>query len=215
MTSTKPSDPAYTKLKDLMMAGTLQAGQRVTQNELLHLLQQSLGPIRTALARLETEGFVRILPQRGIQIIEPTISAFRNGMQVRIALEKEAWSKFATTADDAMLAAMEEFHRDVLAKADQQITAELLEAATRYDHRMHDDVVAAMGNELLLGIFRVTCQRNVLLRSDGGRIVARTIKGTTQEHLAIIHACRERNPEAAARAVESHLMSAVYRFMKI
>jgi DNA-binding GntR family transcriptional regulator len=88
----------------------LRAGQFVTQKELLDHLQMSLGPVRTALARLESEGFVQILAQRGIQIVEPSISLYRNITQVRIALEKEAWSKFAATPSDQAFELTGRFH---------------------------------------------------------------------------------------------------------
>lgn len=215
MSMRKPSDPAYTKFKELLFSRTLRPGQFVTQKELLDHLGMSLGPVRTALARLEADGFIQILPHRGIQIVEPSLALFRNVTQVRIALEKEAWGRFALTADDETLSRIERFHIEAMEKANGKITPDLLREVSDFDRWMHDAAVEAMNNTLFFHLYRINLERLLLIRPDQGHISAHTIGTTMQEHLAMVRGCIARDPAAAAKAVETHLMSAVHRFMNM
>lgn len=210
----KPSDPPYDKFKSLLFSGTLKAGQFVTQKELINHLEMSLGPVRTALARLESDGFIQILPQRGIQIAEPSLALFRNIIQIRIALEKEAWTKFALNANDEILEEFERVHLEFIEIAENdKITSDVLRAATDYDRKMHDRVVSAMNNDLFLRLFQTNIERMILIRPDRGNIKASTLLGTMNEHLAMIQGCIERDPSAVVKAIEAHLMSSVHRFV--
>ena len=216
----RPSDIAYDKIKELLFASTLRAGQFVTQNDLLGHVQMSLGPVRTALARLEVEGFIRILPQKGVQVVEPSISLYRDITHVRLVMEKEAWGKFAQDANADRLEGMERRHRDLMARAERKITAALLREASEYDRSMHIDVVGSLGNDLFRDIFRVNLERLMIIRpgfgdgtSRGNHIRESTLLLVLQEHLDVIRACIARKPEAAIAAAEIHLTNSFHRFM--
>ena len=212
----KTIDPPYEAFKKLLFSDVLKAGQFVTQKELLDLTKAPLGPLRTALVRLEVEGFIQVLPQRGIQIAGPSFELFRNITQVRLALEKEAWTKYALSADDETLAEEERYHLDLIDKIEAKtVTPALLKSTTAHDREMHDKVIAALHNDLYLRIFRINMERILLIRPDRGNINANSILFTTQEHLAIIRGCIERDVSVVSKAVETHLMSAVHRFLKL
>ena len=58
----------YQYLRHSMMQGTLKPGSSIKTAEIIKELGISRTPVRDALIRLEAEGFVTILPQRGVLI---------------------------------------------------------------------------------------------------------------------------------------------------
>jgi len=57
---------AYLHLKDLILEGELKAGDRLVERELAERLNISRTPIREALFRLESQGFVKTVPRKGV-----------------------------------------------------------------------------------------------------------------------------------------------------
>ncbi|MEH6726120.1 MAG: GntR family transcriptional regulator, partial [Hyphomicrobiales bacterium] len=59
---------AYHAFIDHLFSGDIRPGSMVSQRELCEILDIPLNPMREALKRLEAENFVKLIPQRGIQI---------------------------------------------------------------------------------------------------------------------------------------------------
>lgn len=213
----RPADgkSAYEVFRELLVAYKLQPGQMITQKELLGLMGMSLGPVRKALARLEAEGFVRILPQHGIKIIEPSLSLFKNITQVRIALEKEAWARFAVTAAEDRLAQYIKDHEAFAEECCQRVTQDIIERVSKYDREMHNSVIKDMNNERFDEIYRIALETTLFMRPDKGYVRPYTIKNTLNEHLTILHAAERQDILALLEAVEHHIMGSVHRFVAL
>jgi len=56
------------RLRDLILSGEFEAGQRMSPDELASLLKVSAMPIREALQTLATEGLLDVLPRRGYRV---------------------------------------------------------------------------------------------------------------------------------------------------
>ncbi|MCQ6273667.1 GntR family transcriptional regulator [Bacillus sp. V3B] len=63
---------AYLHLKDLILEGELKAGDRLVERELAEKLNISRTPIREALFRLESLGFVKTVPRKGVIVADIT-----------------------------------------------------------------------------------------------------------------------------------------------
>lgn len=55
----------YKVLREEIILGRLMPGERITENQLCQRFSCSRSPVREALSRLHTEGFVEVLPRRG------------------------------------------------------------------------------------------------------------------------------------------------------
>lgn len=66
---------AYNQLRDLILSGELQPGERVTERGLHGRLGFGASPVRDALARLDSEGLVSTLPRRGYRISPLTLQS--------------------------------------------------------------------------------------------------------------------------------------------
>ena len=199
---------AYEKLLDLLSNHQLKPGQILSQKELVELAGMTLSPVRLALARLETEGIVTILPQHGIKLVEPSLDLFKNLLQIRITIEKEAWSQFAVNTPenvfDEMIAAQESFLKECEGPMSDALLAEI----TRYDQGMHKMVVEAMGNDRLTEMFRVLNVTINFLRADRGDLRPNNARNSVSVHLEMLHAAKKREIWQLVEIVERHILNA-------
>ncbi|WP_026585001.1 GntR family transcriptional regulator [Bacillus sp. J33] len=96
----------YLHIKDLILDGEFKAGDRLVERELAERLNISRTPIREALFRLESQGFVKTVPRKGVivsdisekEIIEVfTILSSLEVLAAKLAVQKlddETKSKF-------------------------------------------------------------------------------------------------------------------------
>jgi DNA-binding GntR family transcriptional regulator len=75
---TSLSDQVYDYLRRQMNQGELIPGSTINIGEIAKQLGISKTPLRDALIHLELEGFVSILPRRGVQVNELTIADVKN-----------------------------------------------------------------------------------------------------------------------------------------
>jgi DNA-binding GntR family transcriptional regulator len=196
---------AYDRFEQQLVASRLRPGQFVSQRELAAITGLPLGAIREVIPRLEAEGLLRTVPQRGLQIANVDVRMIRNAFQLRAMIEKEAAAHFALTATDAQLDALESAHRDVLRRARDGITSALLSDAQAVDWGLHDAMVDALGNEIISALYRVNSLRIRLIRLDRVTLDADVLTPAMEEHLALIAALRTRDPRLAVAALDAHL----------
>ena len=217
-----PPDPprqlrwqAYERFRQQLLAAKIRPGQFVSQRELAALTSLPLGAIREVIPRLEAEGLLVTVPQRGLQIANVDVKLVRNAFALRVALEKEAAAHFALSASDADLDALEAAHRDILRQAARGITPALLDAAQAVDWGLHDTMIDALGNEIISSIYRVNSLRIRLIRLDRVTLDKASLRPAMQEHLDFLAALRTRDPTRAVVAIEQHLTSARNRALGI
>ena len=80
-------DEAYDRIKQLIQTQVFKPGTFLSERELAARLGMSKTPVRSALERLQTEGFVQIAPQQGAVVREPSLHEIVDMIDFRIALE--------------------------------------------------------------------------------------------------------------------------------
>ena len=95
---TKLRERAYDAFTQHLLRAEIKPGQFVSQRELVALTGQPLGAIRELIPRLEAEGLIVTVPQRGLQILPVDIELIRNAFQFRLILEREAVAAFTQDA---------------------------------------------------------------------------------------------------------------------
>jgi DNA-binding GntR family transcriptional regulator len=78
---------AYEELKRRILQGQFAPGAFLSERQLSREFGMSKTPIRAALERLEGEGFVRVSPNQGIVVSEPSIHELVDVMEVRQVIE--------------------------------------------------------------------------------------------------------------------------------
>jgi DNA-binding GntR family transcriptional regulator len=81
------ADHAHADIRAAIIRGDFAPGSMLSESTLAASLSMSRTPVRTALGRLQDEGFITIYPQRGALVRELTNDEVRESAQVRHALE--------------------------------------------------------------------------------------------------------------------------------
>ncbi|RUU11083.1 GntR family transcriptional regulator, partial [Mesorhizobium sp. USDA-HM6] len=121
-------EKAYASFTRHLLARDLRPGQFVSQRELVAFTGLPLGAIREIVPRLEAEGLLTTIPQRGMQIAHIDISLIREAFQFRLFMEREAVALFAVNASDAEIARLRREHEEMLAQALAQTATPEMEA---------------------------------------------------------------------------------------
>jgi DNA-binding GntR family transcriptional regulator len=209
----KLREKAYHAFKQRLLSRDILPGQFVTQRELVDVTGLTLGAIRELVPRLEAEGLIRTVPQRGMQVAHIDLPLIRDAFQFRMIIEKEAMALFVAGASDADLAAIEAAHRSVIERGRQGITPALLAEAQAIDWGLHDTIVDAMGNEIVAKAYRVNAIKIRLIRQQDIRIHDSIMLGVMEEHMRIVAAMVARDAAGAVQALEAHIRHAWARAM--
>ncbi|MEO5784265.1 MAG: GntR family transcriptional regulator [Casimicrobiaceae bacterium] len=199
---------AYDRFEQQLLASRIRPGQFLSQRELAALTDLPLGAIREVIPRLEAEGLLRTVPQRGLQVATVDVRLIRNAFQLRLMIEKEAAAHFAQNASDTQLESLATAHESIVRRAAAGVTAALLRDAQAVDWGLHDAMVDALGNEIVSALYRVNSLRIRLIRLDRVILDADVLAPAMAEHLALIAALRTREPLRAVAAIEAHIAHA-------
>jgi DNA-binding GntR family transcriptional regulator len=205
---------AHDRFMDRLYSGALRPAQLVSQRELCALLDLPLGPIREALKRLEGEGIVTLIPQRGIKILDIDEKTINDAFQMRLLVEIEAVRIFTERGDIAVATELRERTRATGEKDRPRAALNLdeINAVTALDHEMHRLFVSAMQNDFATELFD-----RVLGRLRLSRLVFRlrnyTDERAIREHLSILDAVIEGDGARAAEAMTLHLKASWRRAM--
>lgn len=80
---------------------------------------------------------------------------------------------------------------------------------------MHDQMIDALGNDIISAIYRTNSIKIRLIRSEDTRMLPELVVSVMDEHLAILDALIARDADRAEAALEAHLDSAKRRAVRI
>lgn len=211
----KLRERAYERFTRHLLALDIKPGQFITQRELVALTGLTLGAIREMIPRLEADGLIVTVPQRGLQIAQLDVKMVRNAFQLRALIEREAVAQFTRRASADEIAALSEALARVTRRAERGATPSLLEAAQAVDWGFHDAIVDALGNALISSIYRVNSIKIRLIRLERVVLSPETLWPALTEHAAIMRAIEARDEKRAVAALDRHITSARNRAMGI
>lgn len=211
----KLRERAYTRFTEQLMAREIRPGQFVSQRELVDITGLPLGAIRELVPRLEAEGLIQTVPQRGMQVAHVDLNLIRNAFQFRLFLEKEAAALYAQNASDAAIAAQRAAHEAIIKRAKAGGDATLIADAEATDRVLHEAIIDHLDNEIISKAFRVNWIKIKLIRQNETRLYDELIVPVMQDHLKIIKAMQARDAAAAAAAMAQHISNARNRAMEL
>lgn len=193
----KLSSVAYAAVLDMILRGTLAAGELVTERQIAARLGMSRTPVREAVRRLEGEGTLE-RQRGGALVVKPySMEEFLHALAVRRLLEGEAARLAAGRLSPAMLA---DFRARTAALRQGQASDDSV--VRQGDRDFHAAIAVASGNPVLAATIADLRQRTAMFRL--GRLPGR-IDQVCDEHLAIIDALERGDGEAARAAAQMHI----------
>lgn len=199
-------DRIYDTLKQAITSMNIYAEDaelRLDERQLSERLAISRTPIREALARLEQEGLVRIVPRKGVYIVRKSKAEILEMITVWAALESMAARLITLNASDEEIGSL----RRLLAsfEDDDELRSHIDEYSAN-NIRFHQTIISLSRNALIKemadGLF--VHMRSIRARTIGERDRANR---SIVDHLHIIEALEARDTELAERLVREHTLN--------
>jgi DNA-binding GntR family transcriptional regulator len=193
------SERAYEQLKSMAVTYQLRPGERLAELDLAKRLKVSRTPIREALNRLVTEGFLTFTPNRGFQCRPLDAKEIFDLYEIRRSLESTAARLAVERASDDELADLERFIERSRSVSEKTTVMELV----RLDEEFHERIAVLSRNSELLRILQNINARIRFCRwidMENGRRSA-----TQNEHAAMLAALKARDAGRASEAMNSHI----------
>ncbi|HWA20668.1 MAG TPA: GntR family transcriptional regulator [Devosia sp.] len=177
----------------------LKPGEVLDKAAICERLGVSRFPVSEALARLQSEGLVEILPQRGSVVSLIRIADVIEFMMIRKALESEAVRALAMCPTTELKAALEENLKA------QKVADKTGDRATFHarDLQFHDLLFDAIGLDRVRTVIDST--RANLDRARRLILDPRRTTKSLGEHRIILNAISAENPVEAASAMRTHI----------
>ena len=194
-------DRAYHQLKHLIQVGDYPPGTFLSERKLVDKMGMSKTPIRSALVRLDLEGFVTVSPQQGIVVREPAISEIIDIFDLRAALETFVARQLAGRLTDVQIARIRKNLREQNEAVRRANTVEFIQK----DVDFHILLCELLGNreiELIMNQLRDKTHR--IIRRQLKKVGERS-KGAAAEHAEIAEAIINGKGELAAERILQHL----------
>lgn len=208
-------EKAYESFTRHLLARDVRPGQFVSQRRLVELTGLTLGAIRELVPRLEAEGLIKTVPQRGLQIAHIDLNLIREAFQLRLFLEKEAVALFVHTASEETVGKLLREHREIAEAAQAGNDSRELELhAQAVDWGMHNAFIDALGNTIISNVYRVNSIKMRLIRQERFRIDGR-VGPVMSEHLKVLEAIERRSVEEAVAALVAHINHARDRAIRL
>jgi DNA-binding GntR family transcriptional regulator len=196
---------AYDALRRAILAMDVyhsDADLRLDEKTVAAQLGVSRTPVREALARLEHEGLVRILPRRGIYIVRKSKDEITEIITVWAALEGMAARLVCERATDDDIATLRTLFTEF---EDGELRTHLNEYSAA-NLRFHQRIIELCQSPLLL---QMVTNLLVHVRAIRGRTIGDEDRAERSivDHMHIIEALEARDAELAERLVRDHALN--------
>lgn len=193
-------DVVFNTLRQAILRGELQPGERLLEIHLANKLGVSRTPIREAIRKLELEGLVIMIPRKGAVVAEITEKSLRDVLEVRRALEelavKLACEKIQADEIEELKVVAKEFEK-ALGTGDVTVYAEA-------DVKFHDIIYRTTDNQRLIQLLYNL--REQMYRYRVEYLKREEVHETLlTEHQHIIEMIEKRDEERAVEAVCKHI----------
>jgi DNA-binding GntR family transcriptional regulator len=191
-----------TRLRDMIIEGELQPGERIYENQLGEELGVSRTPLREALKFLASEGLVELVPSRGAVVKRFSAKDVEDMLIVIRSLEMLAGRLACVQASDEDIARIRQLH-DAMVNHYRQ--GERLEYY-KLNQQIHTGIVALANNAPLAEVHGLLQSRVKRIRFIGHEGAERWA-GAVAEHERIIAALEARDAETLAHELDTHLVN--------
>ncbi len=190
---------AYIYLKEMILEGELKAGDRLIERELAGKLGISRTPIREALFRLESQGFVKTVPRKGVVVTNISESEVIEVFTILASLEVLAVKLAAGRMDKETQLELDQKIEELMELRDQA------EENFNLEHIQMNRLINKASKspklfEILSGLIDyIHMAANMGYETPGRR------KESLREHIDIMKALRDKEAEMAEYLMRIHI----------
>lgn len=194
---------AYDRIRHDIVAGTLPPGSMLSENTLARELGVSRTPVRAALSRLQSEGWVSIYPQRGALVRELTYDEIRDAAEVRHALETAG----VLRADPDRIGALLDTLDDSIEDQRRSLAAGDFAAFNEESMKFHRVFVELSGNATMLTLYDRVQDRQLQSTARSAPGIIEDPQSVLDEHRALVEHARRRDWVGFAQLLDTHQTS--------
>jgi GntR family carbon starvation induced transcriptional regulator len=188
------------RLRQAILSGELAPGEKIRPAELAARFGVSATPLREAVLRLEADGLVESIPQRGSRVTELSRDSLNQIYEIRLVLEPLALRKAMAAQEDVDVERIKAAHT-AMNEAFKQPDLVLRERLHREFHR---SLFEACGSAWLLSI-----TDNLSIHSARYRLLSLEPRGgakaVEKEHADLVTAFMSRDADAAVDQLVAHI----------
>lgn len=195
-----PAVQAYEQIKGSILDLRYRPGDKLSEARLVDELNLGRSPIRAALARLEGEGWIKVLPQSGTFVRELSRQEVKDIAELRLLLEAHAAQTAAERIGVDDLKRLRAEFENLKAKGVDGHFDEFL----RLDDRFHTTLYRVAGNQRVADILG-----NLRDQIHWIRVTNAILPGRVAESLSemdfVLSALERHDGEEAAKAMRRHI----------
>ncbi|MGV3656135.1 MAG: GntR family transcriptional regulator [Noviherbaspirillum sp.] len=195
-----PAEVAYDRIKQAILNVTYRPGEKLSEVRLAGDLQLGRSPIRSALARLEAENWIRVFPQSGTFVRTLEIRELEELSELRLILECHATRSATARISDAELVELRNMFEQLKTKRIEDHISEFKALDTQF----HSTIYRVAGNRRIEDILLNLKDQIVWVRA-----VTATLPGRVSQSLRemddVLGAMERRDAEAAVAAMAAHI----------
>lgn len=192
--------PVYEGLRDAVVSHQLLPGTKLPEDELASIYSVSRAVVRSALQALAHDRLVRLEPNRGAFVAEPSQEEAREVFEARLLIEPEvaALAAKVATADDVRKL------REHLDKEHEALHAGRDSEAIRLSARFHLELAGIAGHSILAGFVADLLPRSSLIIALYWRRRETTCE--SHAHNALVDAIAQHKTSEAAELMKTHIL---------
>lgn len=205
------TDLATDTLRQAILKGYFEPGDRLDQDAIAHELEISRTPIRGAIVALESEGLLESRPHHGVFVTTVSKKDIRDIYALRALLEAEMVRQAAASIPETTLDALDSMLREAQRAYEKGDTVGQFEA----DRQFHETLRGFVRNQLLKKVLAEVENRVLAVRRFAQTKPGEHIDQFAQEHLTIVDALRQRDAARASKLMVSHLNNSGERLQEL
>lgn len=194
-------EQAYERIKEKLLTDEYPPGTFLSERQLALNLGMSKTPVKAALERLETEGFISVSPQQGIIVRQLSVAETADQYEIRVALESYTVRTLAgrLTADQA-----ERVRANLAAQSKLRGAADVPEGV-QLDAEFHAQFAEFLGNREILRVMDQLRERMQRVITRVFHLCPTRLETSYCEHAAIAAAVLDGHGDRAADLMVLHL----------
>jgi DNA-binding GntR family transcriptional regulator len=207
----KAVDSAYRAIREGILAGSFAQGSHITARQLAEATGLSRTPVREAMRRLDAEGMISLIPNRGAFVASWSDSEIEQIYELRVLLESFGAQVAAERINDEQRARLKALADEMGHLVEQRPID--VEAIAEVNDKFHKGVLEACGNprlrDLLGAIIEVPLQLSTFRRYS-----IEQLRRSAAQHAELVSALMVGDGDWARSVMTAHIRSARHTLLQ-
>lgn len=197
-------EKVYEILKEMIISGKLKYNERIEEDALATSLEVSRTPVREAINKLEQEGWINIIPRRGMFVSNVSLKEINDIFQVRLNLEPII---LQMGFSNIPLNECQRLKREFESFLDKELTKDEAKTLDELDNTLHLLILKSCNNNFIEKMMENVYEHNMRLRNQSVKSNDRRNEAT-KEHINLIDSILDGDLDKALELIKYHNIKA-------